>query len=165
MSAVKWTVDWREGWGNLPPEYVQKLMCLCYVELCHNWQSSKTVYMVGLNFLKCVDGMVLIDIHCFTVCTLLSLSLCIYVCLSCHLLVIQRWHTFTVYMTFANVFSQRCLLKFVYIMTIAVHVVYTGSFNSQIDLICSAIVCVVLLNSSQWWANPKSDMIVLFSII
>jgi len=82
MSAVKWTVDWREGGGNLPPEYVEKLMRLCYVKLSHNWQSGTTVWMVVLNLLKCVYVMVLIDIHCFTIYTLLSLSLCIFVCLS-----------------------------------------------------------------------------------
>jgi len=57
-----------------------------------------------------------------------TVYICLSVCLSCHLLVIQRWHTFTVYIWHPQTFfSHRCLFKFFYIMTIAVHIVYTGS--------------------------------------
>jgi len=61
---------------------------------------------------------------------IVTVYICLSVCLSCLLLVIQRLHTFTVYIWHPQTFfSHRCLFKFFYILTVAVHIVYTGSLK------------------------------------
>jgi len=85
MSPVKWTVDGKEGWGNLPPEYVEKLMCLCYVKLSH---SDRAVQLYEWYCWSCWN----LSTECS------AIFLCKVMCTS-----IQYWHSLFHYLHFAFV--------------------------------------------------------------
>jgi len=87
MSSVKWTVDWKEGWGNLPPEYVEKLMCLCYVKLSQLTEQyncvNGSVELVEMCLCNGIDWHSLFHyLHfAFIVTVYICLSVCLVICL------------------------------------------------------------------------------------